>query len=396
MTKSICQFSIILFVMIVLTSLASAEGVYVDADGSIHFGGEACSVYTESVLPLSNGNLLLSVVGKGCVDSSASVSDGYQTWLVCLEPGGAELWHNRISDTNAPVSVMVEQENQTVRVTAARDKGSVRWQSVYSLTDGTLLEQTEPIQVIEDSLFYDENVSVSYLGRMGTAERFLREEIYDAFAATWPRVLQLERPDGSTIWRKDSSELGMQLLGGLKMEMGTFLYGNNATYTRMQLAMIDHNGFILWLREAEELKDGRYVGAIQTTDGNILLCGLREIYPVDNDCWYERVFHCIDPTSGETLWLSTVEGSEKQASRMDYLCETPQGYLLADANRNDDGSAFLLIDKQGNELAYWEDTHWESKIAAAFPFAWGNEVWCCVYLYSGEGCVLIEIDMPNI
>ncbi|MDD3336539.1 MAG: hypothetical protein PHI98_13660 [Eubacteriales bacterium] len=377
------RLALCLLLLCLLSSIlnsACADQITVATDGSIRFGGSSSYVYPYPTLELKDGRLLIALLSKGGVDDGTD-SLITKTWLICLNQKGSADWYTDITeDMRTMVASMAEQPDGTVLVTTHAGKYEYRRQSAYSLRDGALLWQSNAFPVISDDLLNDENIGISYTTVGG---RYLREEIHDQSATTRPRYFQLEEANGEVLWRLNENEIG----GGhtyhaIAVSTGTLCFGGCFVDDQIKpgAQLVSNEGDVQWCFRLEDTTV-HWNSAMETSEGMLVMAG--ESGGVGEE--ELRVVVCLDPAKeGKLLWQSASPVQEDRALCTDCVLETEQGYLLSGANRGYHGSAFLLLDQQGKELAYWEDAHWENEVYQSHLFKWRGQAWTCVVMSGAD------------
>lgn len=370
----------LLLLLCMLFSSAQALETMQASDGSIRFEGKSSRLFYQPVLALSNGNLLMAV-------NHSETGGAYQTWVICLAPDGQQLWAADISRNGQSmfVSAMREAADGVIHVTASLHRYKDRQQLGLSMADGTILWQTEPVQIFSDEVAADENVLIQ---SVPVGDYFLSSETYDYAASCEPVYLQLETHDGSVLWRAKDAPVGMSTVKSDQawaIEQDVLLFGRCAEGAVLQ--RMDARANAVWRTVLPEP-----VGAEQlivTQNGQILLFSISSSQGMDSENmrWDQRHFACLSGENGEMLWVRHHAVPEEQLARIHGMLEIPQGYLCITSTANRTGLSCFLMDHQGNAQREWTFSPLapcETPLDAAL-FLWQNQPWACIAFDTADG-----------
>jgi len=381
----------LLALLCMLLSSAQALETKLVSDGSIRFEGKSSRLFYQPVLALSNGNLLMSV-------NHSQTGGAYQTWVICLAPDGQQLWAADISRDGQSlfVSAMREAPDDAVQITASLHRYKDRQLLWLSMTDGSVLWETEPVQIFSDEVAADENVLIQ---SVPAGEYFLSSETHACNASCEPIYLQLEAHDGSVLWRAKDAPMGMTSVvtdQAWAIGQDVLLFGRCAEGAVLQ--RMDARANVIWRTVLPEK-----VGAEQlivTQQGEILLFSVSSSQEMDsaNMRWDQRSFACLSAENGEILWIQQHSVPADQFARIHDMLEIPQGYLCITSVPDRTGLHYFLLDPMGNAQKSWNVSPLSQgeTFLDANLFWWQNQPWACVSFETHDGfldTVLLPIKM---
>lgn len=376
------------FLLLLSLTNAMAEEASNVAKSPIRLGGSGDdSIVRDNVLPLLNGNLLLSIsTHRGRSGQAETKRSNTWAWLICLKPDGSTLWETEFGEERGTTSFgsLTEQPGETVTgyLSYSIDQHSqYRQKQTYSLKDGSLLWQGEREPMTDPNIFVTINTAGS---------RHVRKESISEQAKRKLRYYSLEEADGKVLWRVESESIGLRLCeGALSVPKGTLLYGcqteDGTRGEKAKALLMDDQGEVLWSMTMDDLKDARLMFGLAAGNDRALLAG------VSRDP-YERLLLLIDTASGGVIWRRQYRDEGDTIHPISAQLETEQGFLLADVDARDhSGFIYMLVGNDGTEHKPWQVTFKDTAFIGLDLLQWNKEVWAAYNIeQDGDTDVMLE------
>ena len=381
---------------------ASAESASASAKSPIRLGGKGDdSIGYSSMLPLSNGNLLLSIsTHRGRDGQAVTKRSNTWVWLICLSPDGSTLWETEFGEDRGSLifSNLLEQRDQTVvgyLYYSIDQHSQYRQKRIYSLKDGSLTWQGEP----EPSNDPDIYITIDTV-----SSRYLREETHDAQAKCEPRYYQLKEADGTVVWRVEAESIGLNNYRGvLNVPSGTLLYGSQwedgASGGMAKAVLMDDQGKMLWSITLEGLNDAELTNALVHGSNQVLMSGFNS-GPFDSIggrfAYREGILLLLDTDTGRVLWQKQYRNDAESIHPIGIQLETEQGFLLANIDTRDfSGFIYQLMGFDGSDHKPWQVTLKDTAVIGLYIFRWNNEIWE-VYTAEQDGDMDVILERLTI
>ena len=395
--------AVLLILLLQLPLIPSmAEDVPGAAKSPIRLGGKGDdTIGNGDMLPLSNGNLLLSISthrGRGG-QAETKRSNGW-LWLICLKPDGSTLWETEFGEDRGTLGFgnLIEQPGDKVMgyMHYSIDQHSqYRQKCIYSLKDGKLLWQGERELMTDPNI----NVTITAVG-----SRYLRKETHDAHAACEPRYYQLEEADGTVVWRMEQDSIGLNnYRGALSVPQGTLLYGcqwdDGASGGTAKALLINDQGKILWSMAMDDLNDSRLLYGLASGNSRALLAGLSS-GPVDpkggRPAYREQLLLLLDTGTGREIWRKQYRDDAGTIHPIGEQLETEHGFLLADTDTRDfSGYICMLVGADGIGHEPWKVTFKDTAVNGLELFLWNGEIWT-EYIITQDGGMDVMLERLTI
>jgi outer membrane protein assembly factor BamB len=399
------SLAVLLMILLLLPlSHAMAEDASKSAKSPIRLGGKGDDTIGRSCfLPLSNGNLLLSIsTHKGRNGQAMTERSNGWLWLICLKPDGSTLWETEFGEDRGTIGFgnLMEKPDQTVMgyMHYSIDQHSqYRQKSIYSLKDGKLLWQGER-EVKTDRNIY---VTINTVG-----SRYLRKETHDAKAKCEPRYYQLEETDGTIVWCVEDKSIGLNnLRGALNVPQGTLLYGcqwdEGASGGQAKAMLMNDQGKVLWTMGMDGLNNSELVNGLVHGSDQVLLTGSNHgpFGSISSRFAYREGFLLLlDTATGRELWRRLYRDEEEIIQHLGIQFETEQGFLLANIDISDySGFLYQWMGFDGSEHTPWQVTFKDTAVIGLELFQWNGEIWQ-VYTIEQDGdmdVVLERLAIPE-
>lgn len=391
--------TVLLIILLLLPlSHTMAEEAYNTAKSPLRLGGSGDdSAGNGDVLPLSSGNLLLSISTHRGRNGQAETerSNGW-LWLICLKPEGSTLWETEFGEDRGTIGFgnLIEQPGDKVvgYMHYSIDQHSqYRQKRIYSLKDGKLLWQGELESMTDPNIY----VTIDTVG-----SRYLRKETHDAHATCEPRYYQLEEADGTVVWRVEQDSIGLNnFRGALEVPQGTLLYGcqwdDGASGGTAKALLMDDQGKILWSMATEELNDSRLLHGLSSGNSRALLSGLSS-GPIDPNgglpAYREQFLLLLDTGTGREIWRKQYRDNAGTIHPIGEQLETEHGFLLADTDTRDfSGYICMLVGADGTEQEPWQVTFKDTEVNGLELFRWNGEIWA-EYIITQDGDMDVVLE----
>lgn len=394
-------FCLALALMLAVCSFSVAQTA-ATATSPIRLGGSGDESLM-GLLPLSNGDLLISLCGHGGFDGLADTTrfNVRKTQLICLAPDGAQRWMADFGEETGYTSFIQLAENTDGTVTGTL-KHSLNQSDVFfqvqtrSLKDGALISSGEKV----DLTTKNRNIYLTVYPMGGST---LTQETHDAQASCEPRYAVLTDESGAEQWRVDVRDIGMTYIESAHaVSDGVILCGNlwNSALNREQLVILklDAAGKQRWRYCPEELPDAGYGSSLIGTEGRLVCTAfIRNPLEIDDkgrvtgdNALSLSMYLCMDVDSGDMIWRHFYP-TENASFRGGKLNQQEGFYLLMGR------SAFAVLDRDGYLHGGWASPDDHDYIGSSF-FLWGGQQWLESMIMDADNTmdVLLErLDIPD-
>lgn len=399
MKRIVLALAVAILLFTTLTALGEGR------PAAIRLGGTGDDHLTTAV-PLENGNLLLAMSSQGGRNGQAEHPQGARKmWLLCLAPNGSPLWETEYGHEKGSswfYGLTVDGGSVTGALRHSIDDSMQYTQRrTYSLADGALLWEGEKA----DPSKLDRNVKI-YEYPLGPL--LFEQEVHDYEATCEPRFYRLRDAGGGELWCVDAKEVGLSNQEGqLRFGESTLLWGRQWNYesgsSQLVALRIDDGGNLLWRASLTDIEDGLFRDGLLDSRGRMVLTGIsRSAMRVSSEGYglgYEdqkQLLVCMDAATGEQLWRHENGLVSDEVLPIDDILQVEAGYLLAGVGLNHMGSAFELLDFDGNSLARWSTVLPETVSYGQTLFHWKGETWVGTSIEEdGTRDVYLErVEMP--
>jgi len=398
---------LLLIVVIALTiGCFPACGLAGTAESPIILGGTGDDAFY-GMLPLANGNLILSLSSRGGRDDMPEYDGNvYKVWLLCLAPDGSILWETNFGKEDEGGYTILQylslNDDDTFSGLAwysINQTSQYRQRLTFSLADGSIVSSEDPIA---DTIAADHILRIYY----PVNGSFIIEEICDCEVSCNPRTLCMTDAQGETLWLLDANQIGISHIDNwIPTDNGALLYGRNVTDNvsadQAVALLVDQNGNVLWTQTAD-IENGSFDNGIIDSNGRFIGAGLAkgEMMLDENghfigyDSWNQLIV-CWDATTGAAYWQTVTEMTDSTLP-YDNLIEIEGQYILFDSFRDYLSNVYEIIDANGQMLQYWTTSYNDFTLLGNSLFVWNNELWAESVFKDGDTDVLLErINIPE-
>lgn len=346
-------------------------------------GDESCF----DILPLSNGNIVLSLTSTGGLDGGPEYGGNIRkVWLLCLAPDGSTVWENNFGEDREGgyttlLNLILNGDDTftgTVRYTLSQYT-QFRQTMTFSCADGSVISKGEKVM---DTMEND-HIYRNYYTNNGYT---LITESHGSETADTLHILRMLDADGSELWTLDADTAGIShTQGWIPTEYGAVLYGKNFAQSgplaQAAAVLVGPDGRVVWARHAADVFDGAFFDAIIDSGGRFIglgfargaMTGSTNEYSLGYDAFSQLVV-CWDAATGNEIWQKATEAVDRKLP-YSRLAEIGGQYILCDSDIDYNGCVYETLDQNSEELQYWTAsfpgcTHLSPKF-----FTWDGELW---------------------
>lgn len=384
-----------------------ACGLAGTAESPIILGGTEDDVVND-VLPLANGNLILSVSRDVNYDGTIHYEDTiHRVWLLCLAPDGSVLWETTFGKEDPGGFSMMHylelNDDDTFTGVVGYSivqRSQYRQTLTFSVTDGTLITSENPVP---DTIEADHILRNIY----PVGGSVITEEIHDCEASCKPRTLRMTDAEGRDLWQLNANEIGIShIRNWIPVEQGALIYGRNVIdqpLADQAVAMlIDRDGNVLWTQTAE-IENGSFHDAILDSTGRFIGVGFaKSDLQLDASGHFlgygsqNQLIACWDAATGGVFWQSVTEMIDKKLP-YDHVMEIDGQYILCGSGTNYTENAYETFDANGQMLSCWTTSYHDKPLIISDLFQWNQELWAVSFTGSGNSDVLLErVEIPEM